>query len=104
MESRCVLARQPLDYCVCRLTARCVENLNIVRVRRLADSRTLAIKNGNNVLVAPILIIAQLFDQNVARERRSAIMKLAQFGPPKNNTVAINNEIPRTHSITLSSR
>lgn len=71
-----------------------------MRSARFAYSRTLAVKNNDDLLPAPILIITQLLKQGLTRERWAATMKFAQFGPGKNDAVAVNNEVIRAHPVS----
>ena len=72
-------------------------NLDLARPRLVRDRRAAAIENHHDVNPAPILVIAQLLDQCLAREGGAPFVQRPQFGPGENNAMAIDQEILRSH-------
>jgi len=99
VEPRGIFARESLNDCIRGLIAAGVEDLHIVRIGLLADTRAASVENDRNIHARPILILPEFLDQRLAREGRTLSVEFAQFRPGENDAVTVNNEVPPRHSI-----
>ena len=76
-----------------------VEDLHIVPIGLLAHTRAAPVENNRDIHARPVLILAKFLNQRLAREGRTSGVQFPQFGPGKNDAVAVNNEVPHRHSI-----
>ncbi len=96
-ETLRVFARQSFDDRVGGLPRARIKNLDLARLGFLRHPPAAAIEDDHDVNPGPILKVAQLPDQGIARERSAPFVEEAQFRPGKNDAVTVDQKILRPH-------
>jgi hypothetical protein len=92
-----ILAREPFDNRIGRLSRARIENLDLARFRFVGDGSSAPIEDHHHAGPTPILVIAQFLDQDFTGRSAALLVKAIQFRPGENDAVTVNEEIMRPH-------